>query len=144
MTELYTSLNTKYRNNSLSDFGKHLWKFLNNSWFGKTIQSDKKPRDIWSETNKKTRNRLASSISFTGNKYVSDFLRIFEIWKIKQKYSLQPNELHNKTLQNQVNVMVPLMTLWDWYMTSVFWDAIFNFIFVSVSTGTKDFCYFVL
>ena len=39
-------------------------------------------------------------------------------------------------MQNQVSVMVSLMTLWDWFMTSVFWVAIFKFIFVS--TGTKD------
>ena len=41
-------------------------------------------------------------------------------------------------MQNQVSVMVSLMTLWDWFMTSVFWVAIFKFIFVSMSTGTKD------
>ena len=57
--------------------------------------------------------------------------------------NLQLNKLHNKTLQNQVSVMVSLMRLRDGFMMPVFLVTILKLIFVSLSSGKKDFCSFV-
>ena len=51
--------------------------------------------------------------------------------------NLQLNKLHNKTLQNQVSVMVSIITSWDW-------GAVFKFMFVPASAGIKDFCSFLI
>lgn len=59
---------------------------MNNSVLVKTIQNNKKQRDIRYATNGRTRNRLTTSVNFKGSKYILDFFQIFEIKKIKWKW----------------------------------------------------------
>ena len=54
---------------------------LNNLVFIKTIKINRKQSDIWLVTNEKTRTELVFQVNFKGNKYVSDFTRIFEMKK---------------------------------------------------------------
>ena len=61
-SESYISFNTKYRAEA-NGFQKNQYKFLNNSEFGKTIQNNRKQRNIQLVTNEKTSNRLASSVT---------------------------------------------------------------------------------
>ena len=77
----YISLNNKYIAKTKKDSEKNQYKFLNNSVIGKTIQNNRKQRVIRLITNETTRSRFASSVNFNGKKYISDFLRIFEIKK---------------------------------------------------------------
>ena len=77
--KLHNSLNTKYRTNSLNEFGKNLYKFLNNSVFCKTIRSNRKQRYILYATNETARKRLASSAICKGCKCISDYPRIIEM-----------------------------------------------------------------
>ena len=56
----YTDLNTKFRTDSNSDFGKDLFKLMSNLIFGKTIHNN----------NGRTKNKLASSQRFEGIKHI--------------------------------------------------------------------------
>ena len=72
---------TKYRAKGKNNLKKNHYKFLNNSVYGKTIQNNRKQRDIRLITNERTRNTSAYSVNFKESKYILDFLQIFELKK---------------------------------------------------------------
>ena len=46
MVKKYNDINTKLRENTKTDFEKHLFKLMNNSVFQKTLEMQQKHRDI--------------------------------------------------------------------------------------------------
>ena len=64
---------------------RKILNFWDNLVFGKINQNNGKQTDIRLVTNDRTRNIFASSLNFKGSKYISEFLRTFEMKKKKKK-----------------------------------------------------------
>ena len=60
----YIDMNTELRKAAKNDFEKDLFKLMNNSVFGKTMENIRKHRDIKSETTGKKRSKLVSEPNY--------------------------------------------------------------------------------
>ena len=57
-------MNTKLRTEAKNDFKKDIFKLMNNSFFGKTIENVRKDRHIKLVTTDKRRNQLVSEPNY--------------------------------------------------------------------------------
>ena len=78
-------MNTELRKAAKNDFEKVLFKLMNNSVFGKTIENIRKHRDIKLVTADKKRSKLVSEPNYHTNNLISEDLSIIEMKKTKVK-----------------------------------------------------------
>ena len=81
----YIDMNTELRKLARNDFVKDLFKLMNNSVFGKTMENIRKHRDIKLVTTDKKRNKLVSEPSYHTINLISENLSIIEMKKTKVK-----------------------------------------------------------
>ena len=78
-------MNTELRKLAKDDFGKDLFKLMNNAVFGKTMENIRKYRDIKLVTTDKKRNKLVSEPNCYTINYISEDLSTIEMNKMKVK-----------------------------------------------------------
>ena len=78
-------MNTELRKLARNDFQKDLFKLMNNSVFGKTMENIRKHRDIKLVTTDKKRSKLVSERNYHTINLISEDLSIIEIKKTKVK-----------------------------------------------------------
>ena len=78
-------MNTELRKASKNDFEKDLFKLMNNSVFGKTMENIRKHRDIKLVTTDKKRSKLVSEPNYHTINLISQDLTIIEMKKTKVK-----------------------------------------------------------
>ena len=81
----YIDMNTELRKAAKNDFEKDLFKLLNNSVFGKTMESIRKHRDIKLVSTDKKRSKLVSEPNYHTINLISEDLSIIEMKKTKVK-----------------------------------------------------------
>ena len=78
-------MNTELRKLAKNDFEKDIFKLMNNSVFGKTMENVRKHRDIKLVTTDKKRSKLVSEPNYHTMNYISENLSIIEMNKTKVK-----------------------------------------------------------
>ena len=78
-------MNTELRNAAKNDFEKDLFKLINNSVFGKTMENIRKHRDIKLVVTDKKRSKLVSEPNYHTINLISEDLSIIEMKKTKVK-----------------------------------------------------------
>ena len=78
-------MNTELRRLAKNDFEKDLFKLMNNSVFGKTMENIRKHRDIKLVTTDKKRSKLVSEPNYHTINLISEDLSIIEMKKTKVK-----------------------------------------------------------
>ena len=81
----YIDMNTKLRKDAKNDFEKDLFKLMNNSVFGKTMENIRKHRDIKLVTTDRKRSKLVSEPNYHTINLISEDLSIIEMKKTKVK-----------------------------------------------------------
>ena len=81
----YIDMNTKLRKAAKIDFEKDLFKLMNNSLFGKTMENIREHRDIKLVTTDKKRSKLVSEPNYLTINLISEDLSIIEMKKTKVK-----------------------------------------------------------
>ena len=81
----YIDMNTELRKAAKNDFEKDLFKLMNNSVFGKTMDNIRKHRDIKLVTTDKKRSKLVSEPNYHTINLISEDLSIIEMKKTKVK-----------------------------------------------------------
>ena len=81
----YIDMNTEIRKLARSDFEKDLFKLMNNSVFGKTMENIRKHREIKLVTTDKKRSKLVSEPNYHTINLISEDLSIIEMKKTKVK-----------------------------------------------------------
>ena len=76
-------MNTELREEAKNDFEKDLFKLMNNSVFGKTMENIRKHRDIKLVTTDKKRSKLVSEPNYYIINLISEDLSIIEMKKTK-------------------------------------------------------------
>ena len=78
-------MNTKLRKEAKSEFEKYFFKLMNNSAFVKTIENERKRRDINLVTTEERRIKLFSEPNYHTTKHFSEKLLVIEMKKTKVK-----------------------------------------------------------
>ena len=78
-------MNTELRKVAKNDFEKDLFKLMNNSVFGKTMENIRKHRDIKLVTTNKRRSKLVSEQNYNTINLISEDISIIEMKKTKVK-----------------------------------------------------------
>ena len=81
----YIEMNTELRKLAKKDFEKDLFKLMNNSVFGKSMENIRKHRDIKLVTTDKKRSKLVSEPNYLTINLISENLSIIEMKKTKIK-----------------------------------------------------------
>ena len=81
----YIDMNTELRTLAKNDFEKDLFKLMNNSLFGKTMENTRKHRDKKLVTTDKKRSKLVSEPNYHTINLISENLSIIEMKKTKVK-----------------------------------------------------------
>ena len=81
----YFDMNTELRKAAKNDFEKDLFRLMNNSVFGKTMENIRKHRDIKLVTTDKKRSKLVSEPNYHTINLISEDLSIIEMKKTKVK-----------------------------------------------------------
>ena len=81
----YIDMNTELRKAAKNDFEKDLFKLMNNSVFGKTMENIRKHKDIKLVTTDKRRRKLVSEPNYHTINLISEDLSIIEMKKTKVK-----------------------------------------------------------
>ena len=81
----YIDMNAELRKVAKDDFEKDLFKLMNNSVFGKTMENMRKHRDIKLVITDKKRNKLVSEPNYHTINYISEDLSVIEMNKTKVK-----------------------------------------------------------
>ena len=81
----YIHLNTELRKNAKNEFEKDFYKLKINFIYGKTVQNDRKHRDIKLVTAEYKRNKLASEPNYHSIKCISKHLLVIEMKKFEVK-----------------------------------------------------------
>ena len=82
----YIDMNTELRKTAKNDFEKDLFKLMNNSAFGKTMENIRKHRDIKLVTTDKKRSKLVSEPNYHTMNLISEDLSIIEMKMNKPIY----------------------------------------------------------
>ena len=77
----YIDMNTELRKAAKNDFEKDLFRLMNNSVFGKTMENIRKNRDIKLVTTEKKRSKLVSEPNYHTVNLISEYLSIIEMKK---------------------------------------------------------------
>ena len=113
-------MNTDFRKNAKNEFEKEFYQLNINSIYGKTVQNDRKHRDIKLVTAEYKRNKLASEPNFHFTKCISKLLLVMEMKKIEVKI--------NKLIYLGQAVLDPSKTLlsefWYDYLKPMYGDKI--------------------
>ena len=80
-------MNIELRKVAKNDFKKDVFKLMNNSVFGKTMENIRKHRDIKLVATNKRRSKLVSEPNYHMINYISEDLSIIEMNKIKVKFN---------------------------------------------------------
>ena len=83
--KLYIDMNTELRKLAKNDFEKDLFKLMNNSVFGKTMENIRKHRDIKLVTTDKKRSKLVSEPNYHTINLISEDFSVIEMKKTKVK-----------------------------------------------------------
>ena len=83
--KLYIDMNTELRKAAKNNFEKDLFKLMNISVFGKTMENIRKHRDIKLVTTNKKRSKLVSEPNYHTMNLISENLSIIEMKKTKIK-----------------------------------------------------------
>ena len=94
----YIDMNTELRKLAKNDFEKDLFKLMNNSVFGKTMENIRKHRDIKLVTIDKKRIKLVSEPNHHTMNYISEDLSVTEMNKTRVKM--------NKTIYLGLSILV--------------------------------------
>ena len=78
-------MNTELRKQAKNDFEKDLFRLMNDSVFGKTMENVRKHRDIKLVITDKRRNQLVSEPNYHKTKWFSENLLAVEMRKTKVK-----------------------------------------------------------
>ena len=78
-------MNTELRTKAQSEFEKNLFKLMNNSVFGRTMENVRNHRDIKLITTDKRRKRLVSEPNYHSHKKFSEHLMAIEMKKTRVK-----------------------------------------------------------
>ena len=89
----YIDMNTELRKAAKNDFEKDIFKLMNNSVFGKTMENIRKHRDIKLVTTDKKRSKLVSEPNYHIINLISEGLSIIEMKKTKVKMNKPINLL---------------------------------------------------
>ena len=81
----YIDMNTEFKKKAKNDFEKEVFKLMNNSVFGKTMEDGRKDRDIKLVTTHERRNQLVSEPNYHTTRWFSENLLATEMKKIKVK-----------------------------------------------------------
>ena len=81
----YVDMNTELRKLAKNDFEKYLFKLMNNSVFGKTMENIRKHRDIKLVTTDRKRSKFVSEPNYHTINLISEDLSIIEMKKTKVK-----------------------------------------------------------
>ena len=81
----YIDMNTELRKEAKNDFEKDLFKLMNNSVFGKTMENIRNHKDIKLVTTDKRRRKLVSEPNYHTINLISEDLSIIEMKKTKAK-----------------------------------------------------------
>ena len=81
----YIDMNTELRKLAKNDFEKYLFKLMNNSVFGKTMENIRKHRDVKLVATDKKRSKLVSEPNYHTINLISEDLSIVEMKKTKVK-----------------------------------------------------------
>ena len=81
----YIDMNTELRKLARNDIEKDLFKLMNNSVFGKTMENMRKHREIKLVTTDKKRSKLVSEPNYHTINLISEDLSIIEMKKTKVK-----------------------------------------------------------
>ena len=83
----YIDMNTELRKLAKNDFEKDLFKLMNNSVFGETMENIRNHRNIKVVTKDKKRSKLVSEPNYHTINLISEYLSIIEMKKTKIKMS---------------------------------------------------------
>ena len=100
----YIDMNTELRKEAKNDFEKDLFKLMNNSVFGKTMENIRKHRDIKLVTTDKKRSKLVSEPNYHTINLISEDLSIIEMKRTKGKMN-KPIYLGLSILENSKTLM---------------------------------------
>ena len=110
----YIDMNTELRKLAKNDFEKDLFKLMNNSVFGKTMENIKKHRDIKLVATDKKRSKLVSEPNYHTMNYISEDLSIIEMNKSRVKMN-KPIYLGSSILDI---IIILMYEFWYDYMKS--------------------------
>ena len=118
--KLYIDMNTELRKEAKNDFEKDLFKLMNNSVFGKTMENIRKHRDTKLVTTDKKRSKLVSELNYHTINLISEDLSIIEMKKTKVKMN-KPIYLGLSILEISKTLMYEF---WYDYMKSKYNDKV--------------------
>ena len=113
-------MNTELRTNAKNEFEKDFYKFKINSIYGKTVQGDRKHRDIKLVTTEAKRNKLASERNYHSTKCISKTLLVMEMKKTEEKIN-KPIYLGQAVLDLSKTLM---FEFWYDYLKPMYGDKI--------------------
>ena len=116
----YIDLNTELRKNAKNEFEKDFYKLKINSIYGKTVQNDRKHRDIKLVTTEAKRNKLASEPNYHSTKCISKHLLVMEMKKTEVKIN-KPMYLGQVVLDLSKTLM---FDFWYDYLKPMYCDKI--------------------
>ena len=116
----YIDLNTELKKNAKNEFEKDFYKLKINSIYGKTVQNDKKHKDIKLVTAEYKRNKLASEPNYHSTKCISKHLLVLEMKKTEVKIN-KPIYLRQAVLDLSKTLM---FEFWYDYLKPMYGDKI--------------------
>ena len=116
----YIDMSTELRKAAKNDFEKDLFKLMNNSVFGKTMENIRKHRDIKLVTTDKERSKLVSEPNYHTINLISEDSSIIEMKKSKVKMN-KPIYLGLSILEISKTLMYEF---WDDYMKPKYNDNV--------------------
>ena len=124
----YIDLNTELRRDAKNEFEKDFYKLKMNSTYGKTVQNDRKHRDIKLVTAEYKRNKLASESNYHSTKCISKHLLVMEMKKIEVKIN-KPIYLGQAVLALSKTLM---FEFWYDYLKPMYGDKLDYVILIQV------------